>query len=223
MKSLLPLLLLCAACVTVTKPAPVVSPEVSLPASWRVADCPHCPAGLDEALAEEAAGHWDRAEELYAAAAEHDPGCDRALLGRARALLAMGRPGDAADVLATGAQGRPTAARLAGARACALHAAGRHAEVVTLLAGANLGVLQSDALVALGRSALLTGDYKTAGAALSRLVELQPDDGGAWLDLARTLYLLKEEGPGLYALRKARSLGADLGGLQPLVDAAGGT
>jgi hypothetical protein len=49
---------------------------------------------------------------------------------------------------------------------------------------------------------------------------VQPADGGAWLDLARTLYLLREEEPGLFALRKAHELGADLGGLQPLVDAA---
>ena len=222
MKSLLAPLLLCAACVAAPPAPPAASPDLSLPASWRVADCPHCPAGLDEALAEEAAGHWDKAEQLYAAAVERDPRCDRALLGFGRSLIALGRPSDAADVLAADVQGRATAPRLVGARACALHAAGRHAEVVAVLAGVDVGGLAPDALVALGRSALIAGEYKTAGIALSRLVQLQPSDGGAWLDLARTLYLLKDDATGLHALRQARALGADLGALQPLAEAAGG-
>src|SRR5262249_29432798 len=162
---------------------------------------------------EEAAGHWAHAEQLYANAVERDPRCDRALLGRGRALLALGRAGEAADALAAGAATRPNASRLLGARACALHAAGRHADVVALLAGYDVNSLSPDALVALGRSALLAGDYMLAGAALSRQVEVQPQDGGAWLDLARTLYLMREEEPGLFALRRANELGADLGGL----------
>jgi Flp pilus assembly protein TadD len=222
MKLLLALLVLCAACASpeLDHAAPGLPPDLSAPSSWRVASCPHCPVELNEALAEEAAGHWVHAEQLYAKACERDPRCDRALVGRGRSLLALGRAGEAADVLAAGAAGRPTASRLLGARACALHAAGRHADVVTLLASYDVNSLAPDALVALGRSALLAGDYMTAGAALSRQVEVQPADGGAWLDLARTLYLLREEVPGRFALLKARELGADLGGLQPLVDAA---
>jgi Flp pilus assembly protein TadD len=201
--------------------APGLPPDLAAPASWRVAACPHCPPGLDEALTEEAAGHWNRAEELYAEASDRDPLCDRALLGHGRVLLALGRAEEAAEALAAGCAARPTSTKLVGARACALYAAGHHAEVVEVLSRLDVDTLPPDALVALGRSALLSGNYMVAGAALSRQVALQPADGGAWLDLARTLYLMREQEPGLYALRKARDLGADLGALQPLVDAAG--
>jgi tetratricopeptide (TPR) repeat protein len=223
MKTALALLLLCAACAApATKHAGKgQAADLAAPASWRIADCPHCPVELDAALAAEAAGHWVKAAELFADAIERDPACDRALLGRGRALMVLGRPGEAADLLATASEGRASAPRLLGARTCALFAAGRNAEVVQLAGGYDPATLPPDALVALGRAALLTGNYMIAGAALSRQVELQPADGGAWLDLARTLYLLKEEASGLYALRKAHDLGADLGGLQPLVDAGG--
>ena len=176
----------------------------------------HCPHGpLGEARVLLATGRAAEAVQVLAAAARARRG---PLLLRALgdALLASGDANAAHEAYAEALRLQPGDGSLRLDAILALYAAGRHEEVAVALADDDATRLPFDARRALGRACLLTGRTQRAMEALSACVEEDPADGAAWLDLARALYLLGEEGPAAFALGRAAELGVDLGPLGSL-------
>jgi Flp pilus assembly protein TadD len=210
------LLLLLAACAAPGAPGSAAPGAPSMPTALCYEPCGECGPGIRVAMADEAAGRWAEAAEHFAGLVRGAPRCPAPWMGQARALLALGRPEEAAATLADARVLRPTDTTLRVAHACALHAAGQPGLAAATFAGCDPATLPDDARHAWGRSALLAGDLRAAVGVLDALVASRPGDGAAWLDLARALLLLGEDAAGRVALDRARAAGMDLGALAPL-------